>query len=172
MKITIGPFPGLKSKKDRVIKIKIDKFDSWNADQTIALIAVPILKQLQKTKHGAPGIDDEDVPVKLRSTSAKPLTQKEKENGSIDKNWFKRFDWTLAEMVWALNEIAEGYPGENKFHKGRIQWTFEKQPDGTSISKKGPKDTYKLDRKGYDAYHARIANGCRLFGKYFQSLWD
>jgi hypothetical protein len=29
----------------------------------------------------------------------------------------------------------------------------------------------KLDREGYDLYEARVQNGCRLFGKYFQSLW-
>lgn len=168
MKVTIGPFPGLKSKKDRVIKIKIDKFDSWNADQTIALITVPVLKQLQKTKHGAPGVDDEDVPVKLRSTSAPP----KKNEWDIDKNWHKRFDWALKEMIWALNEVAEGEPGESKFFKGKLDWKFEKQPDGSSLMKKGPKDTFKIDKKGLKAYHDRVDNGCRLFGKYFRGLWD
>ena len=30
----------------------------------------------------------------------------------------------------------------------------------------------KVDREGLKAYHDRIQNGCILFGKYFQALWD
>lgn len=173
MKIYIGPYPGPKSKKDRTVRIRIDKYDSWNADNTIAMIAVPILKQLQKTKHGSGFVDDEDVPVKLRSTSAKPLTQEQKDNGHVDNLFHKRFNWVLSEIIWALNEEAEGYPGEDKFHSGKIDWKFIDVPGSENKQMvKGPKDTYKLDRKGYDAYHARVRNGCRLFGKYFQTLWD
>ena len=39
-------------------------------DHTLAMIIVPMLKQLKETKHGAPFVDDEDVPEELKSTSA------------------------------------------------------------------------------------------------------
>jgi hypothetical protein len=30
----------------------------------------------------------------------------------------------------------------------------------------------KVDRAGLEAYQKRMANGFRLFGKYYQGLWD
>ena len=50
MKVFIGPYPEGNDK--RQVEIQIDHYDSWNADHTIAMIAVPLLKQLQETKHG------------------------------------------------------------------------------------------------------------------------
>ena len=37
---------------------------------------------------------------------------------------------------------------------------------------KGPNDTSKYDLKGAKAYQKRITNGFRLFGKYYENLWD
>ena len=39
------------------------------------------------------------------------------------------------------------------------------------------KSTYEkaskiADKKGYTKHHERISNGTRLFGKYYQALWD
>ena len=36
----------------------------------------------------------------------------------------------------------------------------------------GPNDTYKCDYDGMKVVETRIQNGFRLFGKYYQSLWD
>ncbi len=52
--------------------VKIDKWDTWSMDHTLSIIVLPMLKQLQETKHGSPLIDDEDVPENLRSTAAPP----------------------------------------------------------------------------------------------------
>src|SRR5210317_1360023 len=46
--------------KDRNIKIQIDRYDTWSMDHTLALLVVPMLKQLKETKHGAPYVDVED----------------------------------------------------------------------------------------------------------------
>jgi hypothetical protein len=37
---------------------------------------------------------------------------------------------------------------------------------------KGPKDTYQCDYDAMKVVEARIQNGFRLFGKYYQALWD
>src|SRR6056300_1710880 len=37
----------IESKRDRKIKIRIDKYDTWAMDHTLALIALPMLKQLK-----------------------------------------------------------------------------------------------------------------------------
>jgi hypothetical protein len=33
-------------------------------------------------------------------------------------------------------------------------------------------DKVKVDREGLEAHQKRKANGFRLFGRYFQNLWD
>jgi len=38
--------------------------------------------------------------------------------------------------------------------------------------KDGPKNTYKCDYEGMRVVEVRIQNGFRLFGKYYQALWD
>ena len=75
--------------------VKIDEWDMWSMDHTLSHIIVPMLKQLQETKHGAPFVDDEDVPVELRSTSA-PAKE---DDYDTDDNHFKRWDWVLNEMI-------------------------------------------------------------------------
>jgi hypothetical protein len=57
-----------------------------------------MLKQLNKVKHGAPIVDDEDVPEELRSTSAPP----KEDIWDTDANHFKRWDWVMNEMIWAF----------------------------------------------------------------------
>ena len=52
------------------ISVRIDRYDTWNMDYTLSHIILPMLKQLNETKHGAPYVDDEDVPEHLRSTAA------------------------------------------------------------------------------------------------------
>lgn len=86
------------SKRSRKIKVRIHQYDTWNMDNTLAHIVVPMLKQLQTTKHGAPCTDDEDVPEELRSTSAPPKANE----WDTDANHFKRWDYILDEMIFAF----------------------------------------------------------------------
>jgi hypothetical protein len=53
--------------------------------------------------------------------------------------------------------------------------------DGNEVAKgdhkytemrRGPNDTYKCDYEGMKVVQTRIDNGFRLFGKYYQALWD
>jgi hypothetical protein len=158
MKVNIGRYP--KGDKDRKISIKIDPWDSWSADHSIALIAVPLLIQLKETKHGSPNVDDADVPEHLRSTAAPA-----KENDwNTDDNWHLRWDYVMGEMIYAMQEIANHNKGEEIF------WDDSEVDETKDIMEQV--QAMKLDRKGHDAYHDRIQKGCELFGKYFQSLWD
>jgi hypothetical protein len=137
------------SKKKRKTKIRIDKYDTWNMDHTLALIVLPMLKQLRDTKHGSPLVDDEDVPEHYRSTVAEP---KENEWDS-DSNFFKRWDWVLEEMIYAFEkELDEEWEME----------IYKREPEGWD-------DEKFAERK---IIQDRIANGFRLFGKYYQGLWD
>jgi|TARA_B110000881_G_scaffold140392_1_gene123778 hypothetical protein len=89
------------------IKVKIDKWDTWSMDHSLAHIILPMLKQLKETNYGYPA----------------DLTEA-KWNDIMDK------------MIYAFE------------HKVR---------DGDMV------DTG--DQK-------KMQEGFRLFGKYYQNLWD
>ena len=161
----------INSKKERTMKIHIDRWDTWSMDDTLAHIILPMLKQLKETKHGAPFVDDKDVPKELRSTTAPPLTEEEKNCGATDDFHFKRWDYALDEMIFAFaSKVDDSW--EDQFHSGRHDMQFKKLDNGMSQMVKGPNDTYKWDKKGHKKYHDRIKNGYRLFGKYYENLWD
>lgn len=157
--------------------VKIDRYDTWSMDHTLADIVLPMLKQLKKDKHGAPFVDDEDVPEELKSTSAPP-----KENEyDTDANHFARWDWVMDEMIFAF-ECKVDNSWEDAFREGEhdLLW-IPVDRDGNEVPKgehtyyqmaHGPKDTYKCDYDGMRVVQTRITNGFRLFGKYYEGLWD
>jgi len=166
------------SKKKRKVKIQIDRWDTWGMDHTLALIVLPMLEQLKATKHGAPFVDDKDVPKHLKSTSAPELTQEEKDCGAVDDLHFQRWDWVLDEMIFAFESKTQDGKWEDQFFTGTVDWESKvTEFDENGKPKlyqlvKGPNDTRKIDTKGLRAYQKRISNGFRLFGKYYENLWD
>ena len=160
MKVFVGPYPD--GDEERKVEIQIDPWDSWSADHTIAMIAVPILKQLQATKHGSPYTDDEDVPENLRSTSAKP-----KENEwDTDEFHHDRWEYILSEMIWALEQLVHNKE-DDFFH-----WDKTQEAEEGSIGKELGLGKCTIDHEGLDAYNARITRGTTLLGKYLRSCWD
>ena len=148
----------IESKRKRQVYVRIDKYDTWSMDHTLGYIILPMLKQLQATKHGAPNVDDEDVPDNLKSTSAEPKA----EEWDTDSNHFLRWDWVLDEMIWAFEQQADN--ADSKF------FTHAEKLPGEDFM-----DTIKrsqVDFEGLDAWQKRKANGYRLFGKYYEALWD
>jgi hypothetical protein len=164
------------SKKERNIKIRIDKYDTWNMDNTLALIILPMLKQLKSTKHGSPLVDDEDVPEHMR-------------HGGDDDNWVHyKWEWVLNEMIWAFEqELNDSW--EEQFYHGKPEYIYTKvnpkgeyvetpnfineddmESDWMKMEQVNP--NYWVDREGIKEYNDRINNGFRLFGKYYRGLWD
>jgi hypothetical protein len=132
-----------------------------------------MLQQLQATKHGSPNTDDSDVPDELKSTSA-PAKEFEYD---IDDNHFKRWDWILGEMIFSFQcKLDDSW--QEKYRSGTIDMKFDPcEWDETGKPTKyemvsGPNDTYKCDYEAMAVEQARITNGFRLFGKYYENLWD
>jgi hypothetical protein len=95
MKINIGPY-----KDKRKISIKLDKYDTWNMDNTLSLIILPMLKQLKETKHGSSFVDNIDAPEHLKAPP--------KENDrDTDEFFHARWDWVMDEMIWAFETHAK-----------------------------------------------------------------
>jgi len=159
------------TKQKRTIKVHIDRWDTWSMDHTLALIVLPMLRQLNETKHGAPLVDDEDVPQPLRSTTAPVQTQKEKDCGHPDGNHFARWDWVLGEMIWAFEQELDD-DAEHQFYSGESDLQWKQLDNDMSEMLHGPNHTMEIDHAGLEAWQARKQNGFRLFGKYYQNLWD
>mgnify|MGYP003673633038 CR=1 FL=1 len=150
MKVKIGNYPkhrfyhnwlyALGWTNEEKVSVRIDPWDTWSMDSTLAHIVVPMLEQLRATSHGAPVVEDQDRPEHLIGTVA------DKEIGEVDEFHFEAWDWALTEMLFAFASKHSGW--ENQFYSG------------------------KIDLKTRNAYQDRITNGFRLFGKYYESLWD
>jgi len=141
--------------------IVIHNYDTWNMDHTLALLIVPMLKQLKETKHGAPCVETSDVPLFLKPTQLEVVRYKE--DGETDKNFFKRWDYVMDEMIWAFEQIVDDDDEKPFYDHSEID-----PEDSMEESVK----KLKVDREGLDAHNKRIENGLRLFGKYYRSLWD
>jgi hypothetical protein len=153
--------------------VKIDKWDTWSMDATLGMIVLPMLKQLKETKQGAPFVDDEDVPDELKTTSA-PAKENEYD---VDDNHFKRWDWALDEMIFAFHSKQDD-SWQDAFRSGvhdmkTVACAWDDNGKATMYQwVEGPNNTYKCDYEGMKVVEARIQNGFRLFGKYYQNLWD
>jgi len=158
-------------KKSRTVKVHIDRWDTWNMQDTLGYIIRPMLAKLKEEKHGAPYVDPKDCPAELKPAK---LTKKEKDVGDTDSTHFERWDWVLDEMIFAFNTLSGGANEnwEDEFFKGEYDWKWKKLEDGCSQMVEGPNHTAEVDWDGRKKVEQRIQNGFRLFGKYYQNLWD
>ena len=163
--------------------IKIDYWDTWSMDMTLAPIILPMLKQLKDTKHGSGMIEMEDVPEYMRTTENEEWdSQKCFDFYHEDKEERKytvhdRFDWALDEMIFAFDHLVDT-SWEDKYSSGVMdhysvpcEWYEDGKPKLYQM-KEGPNHTYKCDWEGLRKEQERVDNGLRLFGKYFRNLWD
>lgn len=130
----------------KVKYVHIDYWDTWNMDATLASIILPMLKQLKETKQGFPFINNEDVPESLRS-EFDPENMFEAPGEPFEEPfeeiWIARWDYVLDEMIWS----------------------FQFEADGKNL-------LFDVSDEEYVEYSKKLANGFRLFGKYYQNLWD
>ena len=121
------------------IKVKIDKWDTWSMDHSLAHIILPMLKQLKETNHGYPA----------------DLTEA-KWNDIMDK------------MIWAFEQkCKDDWQGDYYEYESISK---EEATDDTE-SLFGLKLVWE-DREGQQAHQLRMTNGFKLFGKYYENLWD
>jgi len=151
-------------RRTQKIKVRIDKSDTWSMDSTIAQVIYPMLVQLKATKHGAPMVDMKDVPKELRMTK-KQLDACDK-TGDVDHKFFERWDWVIDEMIWAFEQKCRN-DWEGDYHEYRELGLEEDKGDNLF----GIKLVWE-DPEGRAAHQKRMTNGFKLFGKYYENLWD
>lgn len=174
-------------KVDPEIKvIKIDYWDTWSMDITLSPIILPMLKQLKADKHGSPQVDVEDVPFALQHEGYSEWDDQlqldfgDKEQFHTE-SWeitHKRWDWVMDEMIWTFEQLHPDNDWEAQYTSGVFDTYSEvckRDENGKALlfqMKNGPNHTYKVDWDARNKHQERINNGLRLFGKYYQGLWD
>ena len=126
----------------RKMQVRIDYYDTWGADHTLAVIALPLMQALKEKKQGAPYVDPEDVPEHLR-----PPASYDPDDHEPDENWHPRWAWVLDEIIWALSQVVDE-DAEHQFHKNGF------------------------DKDGYMKWQTKKQHGLMLFGKYLEAYWD
>ena len=171
MFVKLGPI----GRKNRAETVVIDDYDVWNLDHSLALIIVPALKILKEKKQGAPSVDNEDVSDELRASDEELHTYSK--NGETDEHYFDRWDYVMDEMIFAFESKLEDW--EEQFASGENDVKFVEIPDKKDEEgeplwtwEHGPNHTREYDVEGREKYQARITKGFKLFGKYYEGLWD
>lgn len=161
----------------RVEYVKVDRWDTWNMDSTLAPIILPMIKQLRDTKHGSALVDMEDVPEHMRTTETEDWDSqltfdfyREADLQKVECDVHTRWNWVVDEMIFAFESYT--YDWEEKYRSGVHDIRFETMEDGLNKMVKGPNDTYECDYDGLKKEQDRIDNGLRLFGRYYRGLWD
>lgn len=144
-------------KRSRTVKVKLHSYDTWNADLTLAYVILPVLVEFRKDLHGSALVEDVDVPIWLHST-LKPGETEWDTDGHVHDRW----KYVLDEMIWSFNEKVNGDDSQFYDHS-ECDKTLGLMESARKI---------KIDHVGLEKYHKRMQNGFRLFGKYFQNLWD
>jgi len=87
--------------------VKIDNYDAWSADTTLALIIAPTLRKLRDLPNGAcPFVSIPDRPGHL--IGSVPL------QGDTDEFHEEAWDWALTEMIYAFESCASQFSGESE----------------------------------------------------------
>ena len=92
MKVHIGRYT---ENKPRKIKVRIDPWDTYSMDHTLALVIHPMLVQLAEfcARHQSCSVvEDEDVPLHLHGD---------------EEGIYPRWKYVLDEMVWAFGEHSK-----------------------------------------------------------------
>jgi hypothetical protein len=173
MKVNIGKYPKHTGRK---FDIKIEKFDTWSLDSTLALIILPALIQLKQAKKGVPS---------SFYTYNHTYNQYEFEfmNETNDEHMLiehdiseKKWNDVLDKMIWSFQQLCNT-DIDRKYHHGIAKHKLIPGVDPTTNDKTyqvvdlNPNDHF-YDDVGYTLHEERINQGLELFGKHLRDLWE
>lgn len=103
------------SKKKRKVVVRIDPYDTWSMDNTLALIIHPMLVQLKATNHGYFSSDPEDAPH---------IGQDEGTDFTNDTKALDRYNWIMDELIWTFAQLVDDEK-EFQFYDEKTGWDLE-----------------------------------------------
>lgn len=136
--------------KERKVVIKLHPSDTWNLDETLALIIVPLLEQLKVESNSYSTIKDGDAPDNLED--------------------HEKWQWIMGEMIYGFKSCIGDW--EAQFETGVFDMEFKQTKDGESILLPGVNHTHQVDYEEMNKAKTRADNGIMLFAKYYRGLWD
>lgn len=178
MKVNIRNFN--KGPTERKIDVQIDRWDTYSADHTLALIILPILLQFKQSKMGVPNEFTVAVGHDMDPNYCFDFI-KEDENRVFDENC-QKWDDTLDRIIWSLQQIVDDNYSD-KYHHGKLDLGWQKteklhmnpatgkMEHMFEMIDKNPGGHW-YDHVGHTLHEERIQEGLDLLGKYFRNLWD
>lgn len=162
----------IESKKKRKIKIHIDKYDTWNMDGTLALIILPMLKQLKETQHGAPGDMPEFSQTDNGSSQSSFEFYKEGDSAAWDAG-HKRWEEILDKMIWSFEQrLDDNWDEKYWITHPVLDMDDYPEDEGKTCFPVRWKVKGECDWEGRQKHVEKMQEGFELFGKYYQNLWD
>ena len=166
---------------ERKAEVRIDGWDTWSLDHTLALIILPALLQLKNTKQGVPAsfanVGGEDYDNQFSFDFYEQTHNESFEIGC------RKWDEVLDKMIWSFQQLIDD-TWEEKYHHGeKPEFDWEKLDEVYTDPKTGKTEPlYKMvnknegkhyiDMNGLEEHQKRIDEGLELFGKYYRNLWD
>lgn len=156
--------------------VKIDKWDTWNMDTTLAHIILPMLKQLKETKHGIP-CEFAEVGGENWNSQLCFDFYSEDTNQLFEEKAVARWDEVMDKMIWSFEQKLLDATSEDAYWEPYWEdMTPEEVVEETENSIYKQLDVEhprkKINREKMEEYRRRVDEGFELFGKYYQSLWD
>lgn len=155
----------IETKRKRTIKVRIDHYDTWSLDSTLAYIILPALIQLRDDSQSYGYVEDADAPPELAKAFA------DDQDDFYDSNAHKRWVWALNEMIFAFQcKIDDNW--DEQFWSGshgKLEFKDTEDPNLKELVSTGNRE---CDWDARQKMQERISNGFRLFGKYYEALWD
>ena len=141
-------------------------------DHTLALIILPMLKQLKETKHGAPGDMIEFDQTTNTSSQESFDFYKEGDQAAWDAG-HKRWDGILDDIIWSFEQILDE-DWDEQYWKTKPELDMNDYPEdeGKITFPVRWKVEGECDWAGRQKHSEKIQHGFDLFGKYYQNLWD
>lgn len=162
------------------LAVRVDKFDTWSLDNTLAHIILPALLQLKASQAGIPSDLSSDIAEQMDGQLVFDFIHDDKDE-VFDKR-IKEWDHIMNKMIWSFQQIVKG-DWDDKYHhrEPEFKWTDSEHTvvdpvTGKTEHLREMKDMnpggHWFDRSGYNLHHERIQEGLDLFGRYYMNLWD
>jgi hypothetical protein len=137
----------LETKRKQKIEVRIDPWDTWSMDHTLAPIILPMLIQLKANKHGSPITDDNDIPTDVVEMIQIGVDMKRILGGDDDYEYaaiHERWDYIMDAMIYSFDYVAN-HPEDWNDYSDIEEWKKNQE---------------------------RVQYGFTMFGRHFQALWD
>jgi hypothetical protein len=180
MKVNIRKYN--KGNSNRKIDIKIENFDTWSLDHTLASIILPALIQLKHTKHGVPSGFTDRIGGDFDNNLVFDFIKED--DTEVFDQLCDKWDEALDKMIWSFLQLSIEDDYDSQYHHGKMEIAWEKLPNElhpdpvTGVNEplyqmvdKNPGEHW-YDHIGSQEHEKRIQEGLELFGKHFRDLWD